>query len=200
MKNTLIIFIGILLCSMASHAQKYQPIPFDISVINNDQSIDKPSAMTVMEIDTGDIFPYFAASGKELLWMTIFTEGCGGTPYAMKYINEVEEKYDDKVLILPISSDKYKWIGDMRKEVADNNMRRQVFIISEEKYGKYGDDRKKGKLYRDLICEECREDVIGVPYHLVFDKEGNVLYHGYVSRNEKKGIPADFITYLLEKN
>ncbi len=52
------------------------------------------------------------------------------------------------------------------------------------------DDRKKGYYFRNDICPECRKDIIGVPYRLMYDKNKKLIYHGYRS--------SDFDRLLIE--
>jgi len=71
-----------------------------------------------------------------------------------------------------------------------------VYDIDSQKYkDKKSDDRYKGKLFRDDICDECRKDYIGVPYKILFNQKGNVIRCGFLDRMDTPTVKE-----YIEKN
>lgn len=182
--------------SQASHAQSSLPVkdePTPSTEVKKWQGISLPV------INKDQLFQNIRESGKELNMVVIVTSGCGGTPGAIKYLKEVEEKYGNKVASFLLFSDSYKNSDDVKKILSRYNYQNQVYII-DQNYGEKRDDRKKGTTFRNSFCDECQKDIIGVPYNLVFDKKLNILLHGYPNfRGPLQQIPSDYIGWLLDK-
>ena len=94
------------------------------------------------------------------------------------------KKYNRQVKILLCSSVPYKQTNQVldvldKSEVEDVD----VFMIDSEMYkDKKSDNRQKGFLFRNDICEACRNDLIGVPYKIHFNKERKIIAKGYPSK------------------
>jgi hypothetical protein len=140
-------------------------------------------------------------SKKPFVWLIFMTSRCGGTPYALRYINNVGSKYGDKVDIIPVFSDFHKNRESVHEILRVHKIPYPAFLISGEIPGHWLDARKRGFNLRNMLCEPCRADIIGVPYHLVFDSSRKVVLHGYPgSARYSPGIPEDFFPSLLATN
>ena len=46
---------------------------------------------------------------------------------------------------------------------------------------KKSDSGQKGLNFRNDICEECKNDIIGVPYYIIYEKS-KIIKNGYRSK------------------
>ena len=116
--------------------------------------------------------------------VAIYTNMCGGTKYLLNYVNKAHEKYSDSLQILLCSSMPYGSKNEMIKVLQKYSVNLSpVYIINSELYkDDPDDDRMKGYRFRHSICKPCRKDIIGVPYYILFNQKGKVVYGGYPTR------------------
>lgn len=129
----------------------------------------------VKRIDKVKLKEQIIRANKKVSLVLIYTNYCGGTQYALNEINNLRKWYGNEVNLALCSSTPYKDIPAMLQVLKKFQVSESpVYVIDSEKYkDKKLDDRYKGKLFRDDICRSCKRDVIGVPYTILFDENGN---------------------------
>ena len=152
----------------------------------------------VKRIDKEKLAEQILQANKKVTLVVIYTNYCGGTEYVLKSVNKIRSTYGDAVNIALCNSSMYKDIPNMLSVLKRFNVKESpVYVIDSEKYkDKKSDDRYKGKLFRDDICQACKREVIGVPYKILFDENGNLLENGYISSETVNAI----IEYQLKKD
>lgn len=191
--------------SLSSYGQPIGDVKIKRTILPFSYSSQQPLVskgwkdVQLMVINKDQLFHSIQNNGKELSMVVIVTSGCGGTPSSIKYIKEVEEKYGDKAATYLLFSDSYKATDDVRRAVFNYKYHKQVYIV-DHAYGETEDDREKGTSFRNSFCSECKKDIIGVPYNLVFDRQLHVLLHGYPNfKGPLQDVPSDYIGWLLRK-
>ena len=165
-------FISTLLLLIATthcHSQSATFLKYNTDT-NHLKIINKPILHEILQKSTA-----------KLNWLIMYTNYCGGTKYILNEVNEVQAKYGDKVNIILCSSAPYAEIGQMLQVLAKANVKlNAIYIIDGEIYkDKKSDDRKKAFAFRKDICEECRKDIIGVPYSIMYNNKGEITQYGY---------------------
>lgn len=127
-----------------------------------------------------------ANTSSEITWVAIYTNLCSGTKYLNRNVNTIHRKYDNKVQILMCSSAPYKDVYELSRVLERDSINlNPVYMIDSKSYkDKWSDDREKGFSFRKDICEPCRNDIIGVPYSIFFNKKSEVVYYGYPSKTD----------------
>lgn len=148
-------------------------------------------------IDVDQMKGLVAKNRKKLMYIVVFSSGCAGTPSAIQYYHQLMMKYRDSLEVIFIASDDYGHSHDVKKALFKYGFFAQSYIV-DQKYGCFSDDRRKGYLLRNEFDEQCKADIIGVPYNLILDRQGRILYHGY--RFAKTiPIPDDIVGYFMEQ-
>ena len=160
-----------------------------------DASLDL-SKVKITEINSEKMINLLKQSKAKLKYVVIYSAGCGGTPDVLKNIQTLKDKYADNVSIFVVSSDKIKNVNDDKSILSKYGITDETYIL-DNSYGSPGDARKRGVKFRNELSKECVQDEIGVPYHLVFDNNLNLLFHGYPSFGRDKH-PWDIVTYFME--
>lgn len=141
------------------------------------------SAQTYPKIDKNVLYEIIEKDSTDKFFTVfIFTNGCQGA----FYINNLQGKIDS------ITNGKTKFIlahasrgndrtDDLEKAIATFKLdKSDLYLIDESKYKtSKKDSREQGMLFRDDICYECKFMAIGTVYKLIFDKNKNLLYHGF---------------------
>lgn len=151
------------------------------------ENMDTTNFKTIIH-NTNQRFKYFA----------FYTTGCHGTPYEIRYIKKMDSMYKNKVDYYLVSSDNLAnyLIQIIQKTMFNFHYPYQTYIIDHQ-IRSFNDDRKRAFIFRNELCDECKTDIIGVPYILLYDEKGHILFHGY--RGYKTEIPNDVISYFIQK-
>jgi len=193
MSKYLAFLLSIIIINNSCYCQ--EPALINTAGSNNEINIAKSTDITVAEITGPQLMETIRKNNKKLNWVILYTSGCSGTQYAIKYANEMVRKFGDSLGVYFLAGDNLKNIGNVKKVLFKYQTLLPKYIISDS-YGTYGDERKKCVKLRDDICRKCKKDIIGVPYHIVFDKTAEVVFHGF--KSYKNTLPEDFITYLMQ--
>jgi|GEM_PF-2327937 len=138
-------------------------------------------------------------SKKPLKLFTIITRNCGGTPDALSYEAYLDGKYAENVDHWIIFSDNLRDSTKVFRKLKQFKLRGTYYLVSDIYNEDPEDDRQKGTDLRNAICLECKQDIIGVPYTLLYDKENKIIMHGYPSmKGPLENIPSDFIGYFIK--
>lgn len=115
----------------------------------------------------------------------IFTSYCAGTNYVnqnLHLIDSVSGIQCDYALCQSLSRSEIKDIQQSATLLADkkNLDKAHYHFIDISQYKTADNDgRKQGMKFRNDVCAECKSDIIGVPYYIIFDKNKKILYHDY---------------------
>lgn len=114
-------------------------------------------------------------------YLLIYTNNCGGTHYLLPQLQNYVERYGKSLNIILASSEAYSAIAEVKNMVKKYNVPlARTYIIDSDIYkDNRRDARKKGFKFRNDLCAECKSDIIGVPYNILYDKKQNVIFHGY---------------------
>jgi hypothetical protein len=120
-------------------------------------------------------------SKEEIILVPVFTNYCDGTSYLMRRIDTLEKEFAGKVNIILCSSAPYNELSDLDRVLKSYQIdTKPVYVIDRTKYKeKRLDDRFKGLKFREDICAPCKGMIIGVPFIMIFNKQGQVLEYGY---------------------
>jgi thiol-disulfide isomerase/thioredoxin len=173
------------------------PFPFTLNPESH-ETIQRFEDIEIMYINQQNFKDLLHFSGEKYKLVTLFTSGCGGTPSEMKYLRRIDSLYANQVSCITISSDNIApyLIQKIQKLSLYFKIQHQVYIL-DKTIESYLDSRKRGYMFRNLLCSECQTDIIGVPYTILYDRKNQVLFHGY--RGYKTTIPSDVVKYFLEK-
>lgn len=156
----------------------------------------------VRVIDEAGVQTLLTQSQKPLRLFTIITKGCGGTPDVLAYEVKISEEYGNQVDHWILVSDKVKDAPAVVSTLRKNGYKGLVYII-DDKYGNDpSDSRQKGTDFRNILCEECRDEIIGVPYKLLYNQNNSVIMHGYLSARvspQNADLPSDFIGHFVRQ-
>lgn len=134
--------------------------------------IDKSALYDIIEKD----------STHKFFTVFIFTNLCIGNKFINDYKHLLDSITDGQTkFILAHSSSGNDRGTFFEKAIANLQLdKNEIYLIDESKY-KFikKDSQLQGMLFRNDICDECKFMEVGTVYKLVFDKEKNVLYHGY---------------------
>lgn len=184
--------------NLSKEAQQ-KVIPLAYSPEQVTYSLSSPADVRLMAIDSQHLAERIKSSQKLLKWVLLYSEGCSGTSLIMPYVKKVFEEYGADVDVTVIATDDYYGTAYIKRTLFKHGINLQTYIV-DNKYGEFKDYRQKGFLLRNQICIPCRGEVIGVPYNIVFDANGKVVYKGYRKytrvHDTLKG--ADFIGDLLQ--
>jgi hypothetical protein len=116
--------------------------------------------------------------------VAIYTNFCIGTHYLLTDIQNYIATHGEKLNIILVSSEPYKEIEDLKKVLRKYSIKLpKTYIIDSDIYkDKRSDSRRKGFEFRNDYCRECRPDIIGVPYCLLYKNGHDLVFHGYKSR------------------
>jgi hypothetical protein len=130
-------------------------------------------------------------------YFVFYTSGCQGTGYELNYIRKSDSTLNERVNFYLISSDNIApyLVQILQKKLFNNQFCYPTYII-DNNIKSFIDDRKRSLIFRNKICKECKDDIIGVPYIILFDKNNNVIFHGY--RGYKNKYPSDILTYFIK--
>lgn len=122
-----------------------------------------------------------AHSKARLNYLVIFSNNCLGTHFLLQDINKYGEKYGNNINVILTSCEPYKQLNELKKIIAKYKVSLpKVYVIDSERYkDKKTDSRVKGMRFRNDIASECKKDIIGVPYNMVFNSEKKLVFHGY---------------------
>ena len=171
------------------------PFPFTLHPKGH-QTIQQFEDIEIMYINQQNFKDLLQAEGEKYKLLTLFTSGCGGTPSEMKYLRKMDSLYSDQVSCITISSDNIApyLIQKIQKLSLYFKIQHQVYIL-DKTIDSYLDSRKRGFIFRNQLCQECQQDIIGVPYTILYDQKNQVLFHGY--RGYKTSIPDDIVKYFV---
>ena len=199
MKTSLLAGIACLFLT-AVHAQKITPTDSttlaDLGIAPFNMSVPQDS-LTIQNITEDQFNSLLDKSDKHLKLVFVYTPYCSGTPGAMKYVKEMQAKYPDSLEIIMLSSESVKRVSEVSKSLNAGGVHMKTYIIDKQYKESKRDNRKKGFNFRNTVCTECQSDIIGVPYCLVYDRNNKIIFHGY--RGYKNELPADIVTYFMEK-
>ncbi len=135
-------------------------------------------------IDAGKLKQLVSDHKSGVSLVVIFTYTCGGTPFAYTEVKKLKEKYKESLNVLMCYSNNYNKLDYLA--ILHNKFGMSIdkyYVIDEAAYkSKKMDDRHKGYMFRNAICEPCKNDVIGVPYYILFDSNNRALFNGYPSK------------------
>lgn len=112
----------------------------------------------------------------------IFTNGCGGGYYMNNLRDKLDSITDGKTKFIYAQASRGNDRGEeLEKAIAAFKLdRNDLYLIDDSKYEvAKKDSREQGMLFRNDICYECKFMIIGTVYKLIFDKDKNLLYHGF---------------------
>jgi len=140
-----------------------------------------PDTNLVRLIDREKAETLLKHSGGKPSFLVIFTNYCDGTEGALQTVSDLRRRYKDSIQILLCSSAPYKDMQALPGILHKNGIvETPVYMIDSKQYKDKSDDRVKGKKFRDDLCKTCRKDPIGVPYKMLFDKNGNLIRAGFL--------------------
>jgi len=173
------------------------PFPFTLNPKSH-QTIQQFEDIEIMYINQQNFKDLLQSEGEKYKLVTLFTSGCGGTPGTMKYLRKIDSLYSDQVSCITISSDNIApyLIQKIQKLSLFFKIQHQVYIL-DKTIDSYLDSRKRGFIFRNQLCQECQQDIIGVPYTILYDQKNQVLFHGY--RGYKTTIPVDVVKYFVKE-
>jgi hypothetical protein len=177
--------------------QNYLPSPFE-KVPYRKLQVNRFEEIPIQYVNATNFSILLSNAGNYFKYFVIYTVGCQGTPSELRYIQKSDSLYSDNVKFFLISSDNIApyLIQMLQKKLLRSGFFYPTYII-DHSVKSFIDDRKRGEIFRNQVCEECRGDIIGVPYVMLFDQDDRLLFHGY--RGYKTEIPADIIQYFLSK-
>lgn len=163
-----------------------------------DDSVTSFEEIAVRLINSAQLRSMLTQNDSSYKYICIFTSGCKGTPGELNYIKRSRSERGQQVQFFLISSDNIApyLVQMIQKKLYSSQYYNPAYII-DKKIGSFLDDRKRGELFRNQICPDCKNDIIGVPYVLLFDQQNKLLFHGY--RGFKTELPADIIQYFVGK-
>lgn len=163
-----------------------------------DDSVTSFEEIAVRLINSAQLRSMLTQNDSSYKYICIFTSGCKGTPGELNYIKRSRSERGQQVQFFLISSDNIApyLVQMIQKKLYSHHYFYPVYIIDEQ-IKSFLDDRKRGELFRNQICPDCKNDIIGVPYVLLFDQQNKLLFHGY--RGFKTELPADIIQYFVGK-
>lgn len=163
------------------------------SIAQKTLSISKKELLKANNIEVIDSLKLFSEVFKQnnkIKLVIIYTNNCIGTKFLFeKTIPNYKTAFGDKLdIILASSAGQSKSnINDLIALLKEYNYNSKSYFIDPLKYKEYWSyDRKKGFAFRNAICKPCKDDLIGVPYEIIFDEKGNYLIGGYQSRTDFK--------------
>jgi len=177
MKHKITILIVFLICLSTSGftQNKFRKYVADHQIDTNYlKSIDADNFREILPLQKG-----------KLTWVVIFTNSCPGTKYVLGNVKKTISEYKD-VNVMLCSSAPYRRIPELMEVLKKNEITfPTVYIINSDRHkDKRFDEREKGFLFRKEICEECRKDIIGVPYSIIYNDAGTVIQYGYIHSEE----------------
>ena len=174
-------------------------VPFD-SLISTPVAPTSAADILVKDINFDQLKGELDKSSKKLKWVMIYTAMCSGTPHILPYAKEVKEKYGKDVDLFLLASDDYATTNTLKKKLYFYGINFQTYIINNS-YGEFKDNRQKGFIIRNLLCQSCTNDLIGVPYNLVFNQKNEIVFTKYRSYKTVGDslVGSDFIGELLNK-
>lgn len=141
-----------------------------------------PDTNLIKLIDRSKAINLLKHSGGKPTYVVIFTNYCAGTEGTLRIASDLRRKYKDSIQILLCSSAPYKDMQALLDILKKNGVHETpVYMIDSEQYKDKRDDRAKGRKFRDDLCKSCRKDPIGVPYKLLYDKNGNMIRAGFMN-------------------
>lgn len=195
LKQLFIQFALAVLCSITSLAQISGPTTPQL----DREPVFSKDGVVVKVIDEEGLQNLLAQSQKKLRLFTIITRNCGGTPNALAYEAYLNKNYDKDVDHWILFSDKVKNASKVMERLKQLDRTGTVYIISDKYKSKVSDDRQKGTDFRNSVCQECKQDVIGVPYNILYNQKNEVIMHGYPNfEGPLAHIPSDFIGYFIK--
>lgn len=119
----------------------------------------------------------------------IFTNYCHGRSDIAPYIKMVDSitSHETQFFICQSSHDKSDR-GQVLKEVVSNAGidDQYMYLIDNSKYKtKKKDGREQGMAFRDDLCSACQYSIISGTYYIIFNKQGIIMYSGYVLKPEQ---------------
>jgi len=158
-KTSLFLAFGLFMLAATLSAQTYPKI--DKNVLND-----------IIEKD----------SSNKFFTVFIFTNGCQGGFNINKLQHQLDSVTNGKTrFILAHASRGNDRTEELEKAVSLFKLdKKDLYLIDESTYKtSKKDSREQGMLFRDDVCYECKFMVIATVYKLVFDKNKNLLYHGF---------------------
>jgi disulfide oxidoreductase YuzD len=175
--------------------KNFHPLPFSAKY-EIDDNVTSFEDIAVQLINSAQLCSMLAKNDSSYKYICIFTSGCKGTSGELNYIKRSRSGRGQQVQFILISSDNLApyLVQMIQKKLYSHQYYYPVYIIDQQ-IKSFLDDRKRGEIFRNQICPDCKNDIIGVPYVLLFDKQNRVLFHGY--RGYKTELPADIIKYFV---
>jgi len=198
--NSLLVRVGNVANKLNEHTRRgkknYHPFPF-ASFDNYNLSVNSFEDIPISFINVYQLNNLIQSNDTQFKYVCFFTSGCKGTPGEIKYINQYKERFQNNIQFILISSDNVApyLVQMIQKKLFYNNFLYPAYIIDKNTKS-FLDDRKRGEIFRNALCSECKIDIIGVPYVIFYSKNSDVLFHGY--RGYKTDIPADIIKYFTK--
>lgn len=122
---------------------------------------------------------------SEVYWVGIFVNNGEDSPFLLDNMTYFKNEYKNKLSVILCSSEKYTRASAMLDLLHKNAFKSfPVYMIDADRYIEKKDNRYKGLKFRNDICDECRHIIIGNPYSIFFDKNGDVIKAGYMSKND----------------
>lgn len=160
------------------------------------EKIDLLKSNNIRLVDSASFFQDILKDNNKVKYIIIYDNFCSGTPGIFQHtIPKLISEFDKRLEIFLISTE-----GSSTRSIKDlilllkkyNYSNNVTYFIDPNKYSESKmDTRKKGYKFRNIICKPCNQDVIGVPYNLIFDENNNYLDSGYF-------VQKDFIQILRE--
>lgn len=172
MPNKIILLIIVIFVNSSLFAQekKLQKYYTDSSII---KLIDKQKLETLLQ------------KKDQISVLMIFTNYCAGTAWLLPFSNELKNRYNDSIQLILCSCTQPAGFKNLQGIITKYKVETSpIYWISSRVYkDNKRDDRVKGQLFRDDICETCREDIIGVPYIIIYKGE-EIMNKGYLGRSD----------------
>lgn len=180
-----------------TNKKNYYPFPYSGLNIPRD-SMKVFEDIPVKYINVSQLQRLIQSNDSMYKYICIFTSGCKGTPGEIRYANKYRQIFQSEIEFIFISSDNIApyLVQMIQKKFFVNKFLYPAYIIDRQ-IKSFLDDRKRGEIFRNALCSECKSDIIGVPYVIFYSKDNRVLFHGY--RGYKTDIPADIIAYFTKQ-
>lgn len=124
---------------------------------------------------------------EQISVVMIFSNHCVGTTWLLPFANELNNRYKDSVNLILCSCaqpNEFKFLQNLLIKYQVEI--KPIYWINSNVYkDKKSDERKKGQLFRNDICESCKEDLIGVPYLIIY-KGNKIMEKGFLGRAETR--------------
>ena len=171
-------------------------VAFGTSLVKNE--IIAENDVRLEYINTKQLQELILKDTHKLKSVIITTSGCSGPKHALAYLDFVRKNYSYASMYLIFTSN-FDDISTIQKLLFTYKYSDQAYIVDPSYKMNVADSRERGFNFRNELDSTCKEDIIGVPYYLLFDTKGTLIMHGYPSFiGPLANIPSDYIKWFNE--